>query len=120
MKRFTEEHEWVEIRSGVAVVGISSHAAQELGDMTFVELPEVDVEFAQGDNLCVVESVKAASDVYAPITGTVCEVNNSLEGSPEKISESPEDEGWICKMKPFKETDIEGLMTEEEYTEYVS
>ena len=120
MKRFTEEHEWVEIRDETAVIGISSHAAQELGDMTFVELPEIDAEFAQGDILCVVESVKAASDVYCPLTGTIIDVNSALEENPEKINLSPEEEGWICKMKPFKKDDFEGLMTEEEYAEFVS
>ncbi len=120
MKRFTEEHEWIEIRDDKAVIGISSHAARELGDMTFVELPEIGVDFAQGDILCVVESVKAASDIYSPVSGKVCEVNAALEEQPELINISPEHEGWICKMESIRKDDIVGLMTEEEYTEFLN
>ncbi len=120
MKRFTEEHEWIEIKDSKAAIGISSHAAQELGDMTFVELPEIGVEFAQGDILSVVESVKAASDVYCPISGKVCEVNTTLEECPGKLNISPEDEGWICKMEAIKMDDVVGLMSEEEYAEFLS
>ena len=120
MKRFTEEHEWVEIKEDVVTIGISSHASSELGDITFVELPELDVVFSQGDILSVVESVKAASDIYSPISGTVCEVNSELENNPELMNDSPELKGWICKMKNFKEDEILGLMTDEEYADFIS
>ena len=120
MKRFTEEHEWIEIKDDTGVIGITAHAANELGDITFVELPEVDVQFSQGDVLSVVESVKAASDVYSPISGKVCEVNSSLENHPETINNSAESEGWICKMSKISEDEIQGLMTEEEYTDFIS
>jgi glycine cleavage system H protein len=120
MKRFSEEHEWVEFDGDVAIVGISSHAVKELGDITFVELPEIGVEFAQGDVLSVVESVKAASDVYCPVTGTIIHVNTLLEQEPEIMSESPEDKGWICKLTKVNQDDINGLMTEEEYAEFIT
>ena len=120
MKLYTEEHEWIEIIDEVARIGITAHAAKELGDITFIELPEVNATFAQGDVLCVVESVKAASDVYCPASGTVCEVNTELENNPEILNASAEANGWICKIVKFKEDEIRGLMTEEEYADYVS
>ena len=120
MKRFTEEHEWIEIKDDMAAIGITAHAASELGDITFVELPEVGAEFSQGDVLSVVESVKAASDVYSPISGKVCEVNSDLERQPEILNSSAESEGWICKMSKIKEDEIQGLMTDEEYSDFIS
>ena len=120
MKRYTEEHEWVDVRGDIAIVGITAHAARELGDITFVELPELNIEFAQGDVLSVVESVKAASDVYSPISGTVFEVNTALENNPEQLNVSPEDKAWICKLKNFKKDEFNALMVEEDYIEFVS
>lgn len=120
MKRFTEEHEWVEIVDGVAVIGISSHAASELGDITFIEIPEVNAAIAQGDVLTVVESVKAASDVFCPVSGTIVAVNSALEEHPEIMNESSEDKGWICKMNNVREDDIAGLMTEGEYADFIT
>ena len=120
MKRYTEEHEWIEIQNSLAVIGITGHAAKELGDITFVELPEIGAEFSQGDGLSVVESVKAASDVYSPASGTICEVNTKLDEQPELINSSPESDGWICKMKNFNEDEVNGLMTDEEYADFIS
>ena len=120
MKRYTEEHEWIEIQNDLAVIGITAHAANELGDITFVEVPEVGAEFSQGDALSVVESVKAASDVYSPISGTICEVNTKLEEQPEVMNRSPEAEGWICKMRKFNQDEFNGLMTDEEYADFIS
>ena len=117
MKRFSEEHEWVEVADGVATIGISAYAADELGDITFVELPEVGIVVGQGDALCVVESVKAASDVFAPISGTVTEVNEALEEDPGIINASAERDGWICKLGEIEEADLDNLMGEEEYEE---
>ncbi len=119
MKKFTEEHEWVEVNGELATIGITSHAAQELGDMTFVELPDVGTEFAQGDVLSVVESVKAASDVYSPLSGTVRESNSKLEENPEIINASPEEDGWICKLSNFNPDELIPLMTEGEYADFI-
>ena len=120
MKRYTEEHEWIEVNNDLAVVGITAHAAKELGDITFVEVPELGAEFSQGDVLSVVESVKAASEVYSPISGTVCEVNTGLEERPELMNSGPESDGWICKMNKFNDDELQGLMTEEEYADFIS
>lgn len=120
MKRFTEQHEWVKLEGGVAVIGITDHAAKELGDITFIELPEVGTALSGGDAIGVVESVKAAADVYCPVSGTVCEVNESLEDAPEVVNESPEGDGWICKLEGVSEADVEALMSEDEYNEFIN
>ncbi len=120
MKRYTEEHEWVDTKGDLVIIGITAHAAKELGDITFVELPEMDTDFDQGDVLCVVESVKAASDVFSPVSGTICEINSKLENHPELINSSPEDQGWICKMRNVSKDEIGMLMTEEDYADFIS
>lgn len=120
MKRYTEEHEWVELKDGEAVVGISIHAAHELGDITFVELPEVGSTFDQGDAAATVESVKAAAEVYAPIGGTVSEVNSSLEDSPETVNDGPEAAGWLFKLRDVKESDLASLMSAADYDEFAN
>ena len=120
MKHYTEEHEWVEVEDGVATMGISEYAARELGDITFVELPENGSEYGQGDVLSVVESVKAASDVFAPVSGRVIATNRMLADRPELVNESPEEDGWICKLGEVDETELENLMTEAEYRQMVS
>ena len=120
MKHYTEDHEWVEIENGIATVGITAHAAQELGDITFVDLPAKGTEVSQGDTLTVVESVKAASDVYAPVSGRVSAINKSLTDQPELLNESPEEDGWICRLSGVDETELENLLTEKEYLELVA
>ncbi len=119
MKRYTKDHEWVEIQGDVAVVGISEHAAHELGDITFIELPEEEADFAKGDVLCVIESVKAAADVYAPIAGTVSAIHIELEDQPELVNESAEKEGWLCKLTGFNSDELDALMTPEAYQEFL-
>lgn len=119
MKRFTEEHEWVEVKGNTATIGITAHAAKELGDITFVELPEMDTELAQGDMAATVESVKAAAEVYAPISGTVSAVNNSVVESPEAVNDAPEGSGWLFKLTDINVSELESLMTEEDYEEYL-
>lgn len=119
MKHYSEEHEWVEIQGDIAIVGVSSHASDELGDVTYVEFPEIGAEFSQGDTMLVVESVKAASDVFAPVSGRVVAVNNALADRPELINESPEEDGWICRLEGFDERELENLMTYDEYQEYI-
>jgi len=97
--KYTKEHEWVRIEGDIATFGISDHAQEALGDIVFVELPEIGRELAPGDAFAVVESVKAESDVYAPVGGEVVDVNEVLEGEPEKINSDPYGAGWIAKVK---------------------
>ena len=119
MKRFTKKHEWVEIHGDKAVVGISEHAAEELGDITFIELPEVDDSVSKNDQVSTVESVKTAEDIYSPIGGTIAEVNEQLEDEPELVNESAESDGWIFKLKDFNKDELNDLMTEQEYKQFL-
>ena len=104
--QYTKSHEWVRVEDGVATVGITDHAQDELGDVVFVELPEMGATLASGDSFGAVESVKAVSDLYAPVGGEVVEVNGALEDSPEKINEDPYGEGWILKLRISDEGDL--------------
>jgi glycine cleavage system H protein len=104
--QYTKSHEWVRVEDGVATVGITDHAQDELGDVVFVELPEMGATLAAGDSFGAVESVKAVSDLYAPVGGEVVEVNGALEDSPEKINEDPYWEGWILKLQISDEGDL--------------
>ncbi len=104
--QYTKSHEWVRVEDGVATVGITDHAQDELGDVVFVELPEMGATLAPGDSFGAVESVKAVSDLYAPVGGEVVEVNGALEDSPEKINEDPYGEGWILKLRISDEGDL--------------
>ncbi len=119
MKYYSEDHEWVEINGEEAVVGISEYAANELGDITYVELPEEDDDFIIGDKLGEVESVKASSDIYSPISGTVSAVNDSLIDDPGLINESPEDKGWICRLVNIDTTEVNDMMNEDAYFKYL-
>lgn len=118
-KYFTKEHEWVKIDGGTATVGISEHAAHELGDITFVELPQVGKSVKQFDTLAGIESVKAASDIYAPVSGKVSAVNGKLEDTPELVNESAEEAGWICRMEGFDAAELGALMDAATYAEYL-
>jgi glycine cleavage system H protein len=117
--RYTEEHEWVRLEDEVAVMGITDYAQSELGDITFVEPPQEGTEVVQKSEIGVIESVKAASDFYAPISGTICEINTELEDTPELINESPLDKGWICKLENYHVEQFNELMDEDSYTSYV-
>ena len=119
MKYYTEDHEWVEVIGQEAVVGISEYAAEELGDITYVELPDEKDDFIIGDVLGVVESVKASSDIYAPVTGTVSAVNELLDDEPGLINSSPEDRGWICKLVNIDTSELDDMMNEEAYFKYL-
>ena len=119
MKYYTEDHEWVEICGDEATIGISEYAAGELGEITYVELPEEDDDFIIGDRLGEVESDKASCDIYSPISGTVSVVNDALAGEPELINESPEDKGWICKLTNFDSSELDDMMNEDAYLKYV-
>ena len=108
--KFTEDHEWVTLEGDVATVGITKYAAEALGDVVFVEVPETGASFAKGDDMAVVESVKAASDVYAPIGGEVTEANGALADAPETVNEDPEGAGWFAKLKVADKAELDGLM----------
>ncbi len=116
--KFLDSHEWIKEDENTVIVGISDHAQSELGEVVFVELPAVGDEFVSGDEAAVVESVKAASEVYTPISGEVIEVNDALEENPELINTSPYEEGWFFKLKVSDENlgSIDSLMTAEEYS----
>ena len=116
--KFLDSHEWIKVDDNTVIVGISDHAQNELGEVVFVELPAIGDEFVSGDEVAVVESVKAASEVYTPISGEVIEVNDALEENPELINTSPYEEGWFFKLKVSDENlgSIESLMTAEEYS----
>lgn len=119
MKYYSKEHEWLELDGQTATVGITVHAAQELGDITYVELPETGADFSAGEVFSVVESVKAASDIYSPVKGSVSEVNEALEDSPELVNEDAENKGWICKFSNA-EVDTSALMSAEQYQEFLA
>ena len=116
---YTREHEWVRIEEGVAVCGITDYAQTQLGDVVYVELPEVGAEIARDGEAAVVESTKAASDVYAPVTGTILAVNGRLEESPDLVNESAEDQGWFFRMEIDDEGELGELMDEEGYQAFV-
>ena len=112
---FTKDHEWIKIEGDVGTVGISAYAVGQLGDVVFVELPEIGKSFAQGDDMAVVESVKAASDVYAPVSGEIVGINETLSDAPETVNASPAVEGWFCKIKLSNLSELETLMDEAAY-----
>jgi glycine cleavage system H protein len=112
---FTEDHEWLRVEGGVATVGITDYAQEQLGDLVFVELPEVGKAVSKGDAAVVVESVKAASDVYAPADGEITEVNDKLSSDPALVNSSAAGDGWLWKMKLADESQLEGLMDEAGY-----
>jgi glycine cleavage system H protein len=113
--KYTKSHEWLRVEEdGLITIGISDHAQELLGDLVFVELPEAGTEFVAGDECCVVESVKAASDVYMPISGEIIEVNEALADEPEIINSSPYDNGWLFKMKASAE-ELDDLMDADAY-----
>ncbi|WP_265570453.1 glycine cleavage system protein GcvH [Sphingomicrobium nitratireducens] len=112
---YTKEHEWVRVEGDSATVGITKHAAYALGDIVFAEAPEAGREVSKGDDAAVVESVKAASDVYAPVSGEVTEGNDALADNPGLINEDPEGEGWFFKLKLSDTSELDGLMDEDAY-----
>ncbi len=118
-RKYAKSHEWVLVDGETATVGISDHAQDALGDITFVELPEVDEEVEAGSDVASIESVKAASDIYAPIGGTISAVNEDLEDEPEAINENPLDGGWIFKLSDINAGDLDNLMSEDEYNEFL-
>ena len=117
---FSEEHEWVEVDGGSATIGITDYAQGQLGDIVFVEVPAAGTTLAKGKEAAVVESVKAASDVYAPVSGTVTEGNAALEDDPALVNTAPESEGWFFKLTIADKAELDGLMDEAAYKDFVA
>jgi glycine cleavage system H protein len=119
-KRYTKDHEWVELNGDVATVGISAYAAEQLGDVVYAELPAVGKSFKQGDDMAVVESAKTASDVYAPLSGEIVEANSEISGENWPIiNEAPQAGGWFVKLKVSDKSELDGLMDQAAYDAYV-
>ncbi len=114
---YAKTHEWVSLEEGVATLGITDFAQSQLSDLTFVELPEVGTEFKAGDEAAVVESVKAAADIYAPVAGEVIEINDELEDAPELINKDAFGAGWLFKLKVVDETEVDNMLDAESYEE---
>ena len=117
--KYTREHEWIRMDIDSATVGITFYAQEQLGDVVFVELPEVDTSADQGTEVAVVESVKAASDIYAPVTGTIIESNNELSERPELVNEDPENDGWFFKMQLSDPSELDDLLDEADYQTFI-
>jgi glycine cleavage system H protein len=117
--KFTEEHEWLRLEDGVVVVGITEHASEQLGDVVFIELPEEGSEVSKDDEVCVIESVKAASDILAPLDGEIVEVNAALVEDPGKVNEDPLGDAWFFKMKPADVSQMDDYMDEAAYKDFV-
>jgi len=118
-KKFTKDHEWVSLDGDIATVGITAYAQEQLGDVVFVEVPESGRQVAQGDDAAVVESVKAASEVYAPVSGEIVEGNEALSDNPALVNEAPDSEGWFFRLKLTNSDELDGLMDEAAYADYV-
>ena len=118
-KKFTKDHEWIRLDGDIATVGITAYAQEQLGDVVFVEVPEAGRQVSQGDDAAVVESVKAASEVYAPLSGEVVEGNGALEANPELVNQSPDEDGWFFKMTLSDAGQLDELMDEAAYQAFV-
>ncbi len=118
--KYTKSHEWVRVEDGIATIGISDHAQSEMGDLVYVDLPNVGDDFEIEDECGVVESVKAASDIFCPIAGKVIESNDALSDAPELINSSPYGDGWLFKLEPTEDSGMETLLTAAEYLEVIA
>ena len=118
--KYSKEHEWIRLEGDIATVGISNFAQEQLGDVVFVELPEVGKQVVQNGDAAVVESVKAASEVYAPLTGEIVEVNAALEEDPELVNQSPTDDGWFIKIRLSDASQLDGMMDEAAYNDFTA
>lgn len=116
---YTKEHEWIQTNDGVGTIGITYHAQHELGDIVYVDLPKQGAQLSQGQSLGSVESVKAVSDIYSPVTGEVVEVNSALAQNPEKLNEDPHGDAWLCKVKLANPDEIKNLLSAADYQNYV-
>lgn len=115
MLKFTEEHEWLEIEGDMATVGITAHAADQLGDLVYVELPQVDAKFDKGATAATVESVKAASDVFCPLSGTIVDANDAIVADPSLVNSDPQGNGWFFRIRLSNPSETDGLMDEDAY-----
>jgi glycine cleavage system H protein len=118
--RFTKDHEWIRVDGDIATVGITDYAQSQLGDVVYVELPEIGKSVAAGDEAGVVESVKAASEVYAPVAGEVVEVNEALSEQPARVNEDAEGEGWFIRLRLKDKSELESLMSEDAYKAFIA
>lgn len=117
--RYTEDHEWLRLDGDLIVVGITDHAATQLGDVVFVELPEIETQVAKGNEIVVIESVKAASDILAPLDGEIVEVNDALDANPALVNEDPMGDAWFFKLKVDDVRALDDYMTEDEYKDHI-
>jgi glycine cleavage system H protein len=117
--KYTDNHEWLKVERDTAKIGITDYAQSQLTDIVFVELPEVGKEIKKGDELCVVESVKSVSEIYAPVSGKVVNINKQLEETPETINESPYDEGWLVEIEITDKSEVEGLLDANSYKKLI-
>ncbi len=117
--RFTDQHEWIRVDGGEGAIGITRYATEQLGDVVYIELPKIGSSIAKGAEAAVVESVKAASEIYTPVGGTVAAVNEALNEDPAKVNADPEGEGWFFKLKLANPAELSALMTKSQYDEYV-
>ena len=120
MQKYTEEHEWLRVEGDLVVVGITEHAAEQLGDIVFIELPDEGTTVSKDDEVVVIESVKAASDILAPLDGEIVEVNDPLADSPAKVNDDPVGDGWFFKIKPEDMSQLDDYMDEAEYKDFIS
>lgn len=118
--RFTESHEWIKLQGKTGIVGITHHAQKELGDIVFVELPKVGAKVKKGDEVCVLESTKAAADVYAPVSGKITAVNEALKKGPSFINQSAESDGWLFQIEVENPSEVEKLLSRSEYETLIS
>jgi glycine cleavage system H protein len=116
---YTQDHEWISVDGDVGTVGISNYAQQQLGDIVFVELPQLGAKIGQGDEIAVVESVKAASEIYAPVSGEITEANTLLEGAPVTVNEAAESDGWFFRIRMTDKAELDGLMDAAAYKTFV-
>ena len=116
---YTKDHEWIKVDGGEGLVGITSYASEQLGDIVFVDLPQKGISFDQGKDVAVIESVKAASEIYSPASGEIIETNSSLEENPEIINDDPLVAGWLYKIKIINKEELKNLMNEEEYNKLI-
>ena len=120
MLKFTEDHEWLQIADGVATVGITSHAAEQLGDLVFVELPKVGASLGKGEAAATVESVKAASEVYCPLQGEIVEVNDAIASDPSLVNSDPEGKGWFFRLKLADASSVSSLLDKDAYQKLIA
>lgn len=118
-RKYTQEHEWIQMDGDVAIVGVTDYAANELGDIVFVELPETGEEFSQGDTIGTIESVKAVADLFLPVSGEIVAVNNDVVDSPELVNSSPMDDGWLIKVRLADTAEIESLLDASGYQDLI-